>query len=178
MGLDLVKLMIRQGLAESAGSHGLSSDSTEMQQITYDSLLAKGRDSGHGYAIEARVYAENPTQDFRPCPGILQYVSIPTEDWLRVETWVSGHFSLLSGAPHFIYLLDLDGYYHHTFFRSPPRQARCFWANSTRRHFEAAPGTKRVANSRTEKQHRVLESYLERRGVWTGQRNNNIPQYL
>ncbi|KAJ7114363.1 urea carboxylase [Mycena epipterygia] len=89
IGLDLVKMMIRQGLAQSAGSHGLASDSTEMQQITYDSLLAKGRELGYGYAMEARVYAENPTQDFRPCPGILQYVNIPTRHWLRAETWIS-----------------------------------------------------------------------------------------
>ncbi|KAJ7448343.1 allophanate hydrolase subunit 2-domain-containing protein [Mycena latifolia] len=90
-GLDLVRMMIQQGVAESTGSHGLASGSKEMQQGTYDALLVKGREEGGGYAMEARIYAENPVEQFRPCPGILQYVEIPTSKhaWLRVETWIS-----------------------------------------------------------------------------------------
>ncbi|KAJ7779438.1 allophanate hydrolase subunit 2-domain-containing protein [Mycena maculata] len=89
-GLDLVKMMIHQGLAEAEGSPGLSSASVEMQQTTYDALLVQGRTLGCGYAAEARIYAENPAEQFRPCPGVLQYVNTPTEyDWLRVETWIS-----------------------------------------------------------------------------------------
>ncbi|KAJ6572508.1 allophanate hydrolase subunit 2-domain-containing protein, partial [Mycena vulgaris] len=90
-GLDLVKLMIQQGLAEAAGSGGLPSDSVEMQQATYDALLAKGCESGVGYAMETRVYAENPSAQFRPCPGILQHVNIPAAKypWLRAESWIS-----------------------------------------------------------------------------------------
>ncbi|KAJ7810720.1 allophanate hydrolase subunit 2-domain-containing protein [Mycena olivaceomarginata] len=81
-GLDLVRLMIQQGLAEADGLLGLATDSTEMQQSTYDALLEKG----------ARAYAENPAADFRPCPGVLQYVNLPTSEqyeWLRIDTWIS-----------------------------------------------------------------------------------------
>ncbi|KAJ6550228.1 allophanate hydrolase subunit 2-domain-containing protein [Mycena capillaripes] len=90
-GLDLVKMMIQQGLAQSEGFAGLAKNSKEMQQNTYDSLLEKGRALGLGYAIEARIYAENPFAEFRPCPGVLQYVDIPAlkYEWLRVEAWIS-----------------------------------------------------------------------------------------
>ncbi|KAJ7201761.1 allophanate hydrolase subunit 2-domain-containing protein [Mycena rebaudengoi] len=77
-GLDLVKLMIQQGVAEASGLHGLARDSVEMQQATYDALLKQGSETGVGYAMEARVYAENPAELFRPCPGILQYISTGT----------------------------------------------------------------------------------------------------
>ncbi|KAJ7244619.1 urea amidolyase [Mycena haematopus] len=91
-GLDLVRMMIQQGLAESDGFSGLAKDSLEMQQSTYDSLFERGRAMGVCHAMEARVYAENPAAEFRPCPGVLQYVDLSTteqHDWLRVDTWVS-----------------------------------------------------------------------------------------
>ncbi|KAJ7641859.1 allophanate hydrolase subunit 2-domain-containing protein [Roridomyces roridus] len=88
-GLDLVKLMIQQGLAEAEGLPGLAATSIEMQQSTYDALLQEGRQSGAGWSMEARVYAENPAVEFRPCPGVLQYVRMPSEPWLRVDTWIS-----------------------------------------------------------------------------------------
>jgi urea carboxylase len=81
-------MMIQLGLAEAAGAD-LAKDTVEMQQSTYNALLQKGYETGAGHAMEVRVYAENPAEQFRPCPGLLQYVHIPTEhDWLRVETWV------------------------------------------------------------------------------------------
>ncbi|KAJ6622708.1 allophanate hydrolase subunit 2-domain-containing protein [Mycena sp. CBHHK59/15] len=90
LSLDLIKMMIQQGLAEVNGTRGLSQDSIEMQQATYDALLDRGQELGVGYAMEARVYAENPSESYRPCPGILQYVDIPAQhDWLRVESWIS-----------------------------------------------------------------------------------------
>ncbi|KAK7051710.1 urea carboxylase [Favolaschia claudopus] len=91
-GLDLVKLMIRQGIAEANGLTGLSGDSPVMQQRTYDALLAEGRSAGARHAIEVRLYAENPALQFRPCPGVLQYVDIPVAEdftWLRVDSWIS-----------------------------------------------------------------------------------------
>ncbi|KAJ7698255.1 hypothetical protein B0H17DRAFT_1129781 [Mycena rosella] len=79
------------GNSRNEGARGLASDSVEMQQTTYDSLLEQGHDRGFGCAMEARVYAENPAEQFRPCPGILQYVDIPASKhaWLRVESWIS-----------------------------------------------------------------------------------------
>ncbi|KAK7023327.1 urea carboxylase [Favolaschia claudopus] len=91
-GLDLVKLMIQQGMAEANGLTGLSRDSVEMQQTMYDTLLQEGRSTDATHAIEVRVYAENPAVHFRPCPGVLQYINIPILEnctWLRVDSWVS-----------------------------------------------------------------------------------------
>lgn len=88
-GLDLVKLMIDQGLAERRDSEGLDPTSPEMNQEMYDKLRDKGLKLAQ-HAIEARLYSENPAEDFTPCPGLLQYVEIDSEhhDWLRVDTWV------------------------------------------------------------------------------------------
>lgn len=41
-----------------------------------------------GYAIEARVYAENPLRNHLPSPGVLQQVEFADDDGLRVDTWV------------------------------------------------------------------------------------------
>jgi urea carboxylase len=41
-----------------------------------------------GASIEARVYAEDPAQNFQPSPGKLTTVRFPTPDLARVETWI------------------------------------------------------------------------------------------
>ena len=55
--------------------------------------LASGDDPGSGYehrpkghAIEARVYAEDPAKDFRPCSGLVTDARWPGN--ARVDTWV------------------------------------------------------------------------------------------
>ncbi len=74
-GLDLVELMINQAIAQSDTGSGLSSDSLEMQQVTYDTLHENSRAAGRSHAIEGRIYAENPYEGFVPSPGLLQQVS-------------------------------------------------------------------------------------------------------
>jgi len=44
----------------------------------------------HGHAIEARVYAEDPQNDFRPCPGKVLMHKLPTGDGLRIDTSLDG----------------------------------------------------------------------------------------
>ncbi|MGH8779478.1 urea carboxylase [Paraburkholderia sp.] len=43
-----------------------------------------------GHAIQARLYAEDPGRDFKPCPGLLTDVSFPAADGraLRIDTWI------------------------------------------------------------------------------------------
>ncbi|GAA5995653.1 bifunctional urea carboxylase/allophanate hydrolase [Rhodotorula paludigena] len=74
-GLDLVGLMIRLGLSSDV----LSSFSLPSQS---DVAIA------YGNAIEARIYAEIPHLNFKPAPGLLQEVSFPTAEWIRIDTWV------------------------------------------------------------------------------------------
>ena len=40
------------------------------------------------HAIQARIYCENPSANFVPSPGLLQHVSFPSFEWLRVDTWI------------------------------------------------------------------------------------------
>ena len=79
-GLDLVELLIRQGLSPD---HSLPE--SELSQEKHAPF--------EGHSIEARVYCENPKQDFRPAPGRLQLV-----EWSdigergRIDTWVKVSF--------------------------------------------------------------------------------------
>lgn len=77
-GIDLVQLMLAQANGERSGTGGISSSE----------LKKAGKESPDGSAIEARIYAEKPSNNFAPSPGILQEVIIPTEEGLRVDTWV------------------------------------------------------------------------------------------
>ncbi|KZV63052.1 urea carboxylase [Peniophora sp. CONT] len=81
--LDLVELMIKQGMEEARGSC-LSED------ILSQDLYA---DVPTVHAIEARIYAENPIENFRPSPGVLQLVDWShgqrMPEWMRIDTWVS-----------------------------------------------------------------------------------------
>ncbi|RMG84225.1 MAG: ATP-grasp domain-containing protein, partial [Bacteroidetes bacterium] len=41
---------------------------------------------GNGYAIEARLYAEDAANDFRPASGVVQLWEVPAVEGLRIET--------------------------------------------------------------------------------------------
>ena len=49
----------------------------------------------NGHAIESRIYAEDPANDFQPSPGIIQYVKFPENSAVRVDTWVSEGTTIL-----------------------------------------------------------------------------------
>ncbi|HEY1986418.1 MAG TPA: urea carboxylase [Terracidiphilus sp.] len=68
-GLDLVEMMIREAAGELPAM---------------DSLTLEPR----GWAIQARVYAEDPVKNFQPAPGMLTHVEFPSDRSVRVETWV------------------------------------------------------------------------------------------
>ena len=62
-----------------------------------------------GHSFEARIYAEDPENDFMPGAGPLTYLSPPpTDDTIRVETGVrQGNFALLFSAETQSRILDL-----------------------------------------------------------------------
>ena len=66
-GIDLVEWMVQQAARALPSLH-----SFEVKQS--------------GYAIQARVYAENPAKDFQPSSGTLTAVEFPST--ARIETWV------------------------------------------------------------------------------------------
>ncbi|MEU8675801.1 5-oxoprolinase/urea amidolyase family protein [Streptomyces sp. NPDC048560] len=67
-GVDLVEWMLR-----------LAQGETEV-------VREPGAPSGH--AVEARVYAEDPSRDHRPGAGLLTRVAFPEDSGVRVDTWV------------------------------------------------------------------------------------------
>lgn len=77
-GIDLVELMLKQANAQHAGKKGVEPSFLANLPVKEPS----------GAAIEARVYAENPTKDFAPCPGTLQSVDWKELPGSRIDTWV------------------------------------------------------------------------------------------
>ena len=75
---DLVELMLKQAGEQLAGKGGISADTLEHLQPK----------EPNGAAIEARVYAENPSKDYAPSPGTLQIVDWANVDGARIDTWI------------------------------------------------------------------------------------------
>ncbi|MEV8517105.1 5-oxoprolinase/urea amidolyase family protein [Dactylosporangium sp. NPDC051484] len=67
LGVDLVEWMLRLAQGD-------------------DTVLDTPRQGGAGAAVEARVYAEDPTQDHRPSAGLITNVEFPAG--VRVDGWV------------------------------------------------------------------------------------------
>jgi propionyl-CoA carboxylase alpha chain/3-methylcrotonyl-CoA carboxylase alpha subunit/acetyl-CoA/propionyl-CoA carboxylase biotin carboxyl carrier protein len=65
-GLDLVRAQI-----EIAAGKGLPLAQTDVK--------------ANGHAIECRICAEDPDNDFMPATGSVQYLGVPEADWLRFE---------------------------------------------------------------------------------------------
>ncbi|EMO70111.1 acetyl/propionyl/methylcrotonyl-CoA carboxylase subunit alpha [Leptospira santarosai] len=70
-GQDLVEWQIR--VAEGK----------KLSELTGGKTIAQ-----NGHAVEARIYAEDPENNFLPSTGILEYVEFPDRDFLRVDTGV------------------------------------------------------------------------------------------
>ncbi len=70
-GVDLVEWMLQQAAGELA------------ELDTLKAALAPG-----GHAVEVRIYAEDPSQDFRPAAGLLSRVYWPQAQGLRIDHWI------------------------------------------------------------------------------------------
>lgn len=71
--------MLQQAEMQARGSGGIPIASLESLQ----------KDQPKGYAIESRVYAEVPSRDFAPSPGLLQNVEWHSGPGIRVDTWIA-----------------------------------------------------------------------------------------
>lgn len=70
-GVDLVELMLRQA-------------ANELDDL--DAIRSRLQPVGH--AVQVRVYAEDPAQDFRPSSGLLASVQWPQGDNIRIDHWI------------------------------------------------------------------------------------------
>jgi urea carboxylase len=76
-GTDLVEWMVLQAAGEMPPLESFSIRKT-------------------GASIEARVYAEDPANNFQPTPGKLTLVNFPRKDVARVETWIESGTTVTS----------------------------------------------------------------------------------
>jgi urea carboxylase len=75
--------------------HGVTEAVTGVDVVEWMVRLADGDDAlprayvhdARGHAIEVRVYAEDPAQDFRPCTGLVTEATWPAD--ARIDSWVT-----------------------------------------------------------------------------------------
>ncbi|KAI0693471.1 urea carboxylase [Cytidiella melzeri] len=83
--LDIVELMLLQAATEQASTTNaiLLGKLDRIQQYFAHPMT-------DAWAIQSRVYCENPDANFKPTPGVLQYVAFPQPlpEWMRIDTWV------------------------------------------------------------------------------------------
>ncbi|GJH13480.1 urea carboxylase [Caballeronia novacaledonica] len=85
------RLQVEHGVTEQVWGVDLVRWMIELAAGTLPSLGTLARDlEPRGHAIQARLYAEDPGRDFKPCPGLLTDVSFPSSDGsaLRIDTWI------------------------------------------------------------------------------------------
>lgn len=70
-GVDLVELMVR-----------LAAGELDDLQAVRSALTPRG------HAVQVRIYAEDPAQDFRPSSGLVSSVHWPVADNLRIDHWI------------------------------------------------------------------------------------------
>jgi acetyl/propionyl-CoA carboxylase alpha subunit len=68
-GIDLVELQMRSALGESIDPALFSM-------------------SPRGWAIEARIYAEDPLENFAPSPGKVEMIKMPDEEEMRIDSYL------------------------------------------------------------------------------------------
>ena len=84
--------------------HGVTEEVTGIDLVEWMILQASGEMpplascniTPQGASIEARVYAEDPANNFQPTPGKLTLVRLPTPDIARVETWIESGTTITS----------------------------------------------------------------------------------
>ncbi len=85
------RLQVEHGVTEQVWGVDLVRWMIELAAGTLAPLDVLARDlRPQGHAIQARLYAEDPGRDFKPCPGLLTDVSFPPADGraLRIDTWI------------------------------------------------------------------------------------------
>ena len=84
--------------------HGVTEEVTGFDLVEWMVLQAAGEMpplesfeiAPQGASIEARVYAEDPANNFQPTPGKLTLVKFPPADVARVETWIESGATITS----------------------------------------------------------------------------------
>ncbi|KAJ9115549.1 hypothetical protein QFC24_006959 [Naganishia onofrii] len=78
--VDLVSLMLQQAEMQTRSAEG---------GLEFSALQKLQKPAPVGYAIEARIYAEIPSRNFAPSPGLLQNVEWHAAEGVRIDTWIT-----------------------------------------------------------------------------------------
>lgn len=83
------RLQVEHGVTEEVWGVDIVEWMLKLAANDLDDIKARrAKLAARGHAIQVRIYAEDPQQDFRPSAGLLSYVDYPSEQDLRVDTWV------------------------------------------------------------------------------------------
>ncbi|SFI14078.1 urea carboxylase [Pseudomonas guineae] len=85
------RLQVEHGVTEQVWGVDLVRWMIELAAGDLAPLSELGKDlKASGHAVQARLYAEDPSRDFQPSPGLLTAVDFPAADGkaLRIDTWV------------------------------------------------------------------------------------------
>lgn len=80
--------------------HPVTEEVTGIDLVREQLRVAAGEPLGYsyvkpeGHAIEARIYAEDPDQNFRPSPGLIEHLHIPGGIGIRVDTHLFGGYEV------------------------------------------------------------------------------------
>jgi acetyl-CoA/propionyl-CoA carboxylase, biotin carboxylase, biotin carboxyl carrier protein len=91
--------------------HGVTERVTGIDLVEAQLAIAAGERLGlaqqdvriHGHAIEARISAEDPWEDFAPAPGRVSGLALPLAPWTRIDfgiergDWVQPHYDSIMG---------------------------------------------------------------------------------
>ncbi|KAJ9104963.1 hypothetical protein QFC19_003760 [Naganishia cerealis] len=78
--VDLVSLMLQQAEMQTRSARG---------GLKFSALQKLQKPAPIGYAIESRIYAEIPSRNFAPSPGLLQNVEWYSAEGVRIDTWIT-----------------------------------------------------------------------------------------
>ncbi len=68
----------------------------EQIKIAYQKPLTYKQEDIHinGHAVECRINAEDPTQNFRPSPGLIKNLVLPGGNGIRLDTHIYSHYQV------------------------------------------------------------------------------------
>jgi acetyl-CoA carboxylase biotin carboxylase subunit len=80
--------------------HPVTEEVTGIDLVREQLRVAAGEHLGYsyvkpqGHSIEARIYAEDPEHNFRPCPGVIKDLHLPGGIGIRVDTHLFGGYEV------------------------------------------------------------------------------------
>lgn len=83
------RLQVEHGVTEEVWNVDIVEWMLKLAADELDDIKALRSDlAPSGHAIQVRIYAEDPQQEFRPSAGLLSSVVFPKTDQLRIDSWV------------------------------------------------------------------------------------------